>query len=349
MTLTENQKEFLRKNAKDILDLNELTKKCFGDNELDGRSKEGRAVKKFLADNHINYNTTKRKKAKKVTFTESEKEFILQQAKEGISSLAIAKLLFPKQNVKPLSTEQRSVLEYINSINPDFLPSKDGGALNDYIGPKSPSRIIKKINDATGIELEEGKMNRQTQICIDKLGKNLNNSRFIRIINNYTNSADRELFEQEFIRLTWDKPDLTPDEINLYMNVCKEIINLEVISGNVNKLNDMFEEAEEQSEITVRLAEILKTKSSEYDQCSKRISDLTKKLQGDRGERMKKRQRENASFLSIVQMFQDEEERKNMIRMSELEKIAVKEEAERLEGMGEWKARVLGISIEDVV
>ena len=34
------------------------------------------------------------------------------------------------------------------------------------------------------------------------------------------------LFEHEFVRLTWDKPDLTADEINLYLNVCKEVINL---------------------------------------------------------------------------------------------------------------------------
>jgi hypothetical protein len=48
-------------------------------------------------------------------------------------------------------------------------------------------------------------------------------------------------------------------------------------------------------------------------------------------------------------MFQDEEERKNMIRIAEMQKQLVKEEAERLEGMSAFKARVLGISKEDVI
>jgi len=111
----------------------------------------------------------------------------------------------------------------------------------------------------------------------------------------------------------------------------------------------MFDEADEQQEMSIRLAEIIKAKSSEYHQCETRIENLTKKLQGDRGERMKKMHKENASFLSIVQLFQEEEERKTMARIAEMQKEAVKREAERLEGMSEWKARVLGIGQQDVL
>lgn len=349
MELTKEQEEYLKQNAAKILNLNELTQKCFRNDDLDGRSSEGRAVRKFLIENDINYKTTRRKPPEEIEFTEQQQEFIIDQAKNGLSSLEIAKLIFPNKEIRPLSNEQRKVLLHIREVNPDYMPSQDSGAINDYISPKSPSRIIKKINDSTGIGLEDGKLNRQKQICVDTLGINLSNSRFLKIINNYTNVEDRELFEQEFIRLTWDKPDLTADEINLYLNVCKEIINLEVVSMHLNKLNDMFDVADDQTEITVRLAEIIKAKSSEYHQCETRIENLTKKLQGDRAERMKKNQKENASFLAIVQMFQEEEERKNMVHMAEMQKKIIKEEAERLEGMAEWKARVLGISQEDAI
>lgn len=349
MELTKEQEEYLKQNAAKILNLNELTQKCFRNDDLDGRSSEGRAVRKFLIENDINYKTTRRKPPEEIEFTEQQQEFIIDQAKNGLSSLEIAKLIFPNKEIRPLSNEQRKVLLHIREVNPDYMPSQDSGAINDYISPKSPSRIIKKINDSTGIGLEDGKLNRQKQICVETLGINLSNSRFLKIINNYTNAEDRELFEQEFIRLTWDKPDLTADEINLYLNVCKEIINLEVVSMHLNKLNDMFDVADDQTEITVRLAEIIKAKSSEYHQCETRIENLTKKLQGDRAERMKKNQKENASFLSIVQMFQEEEERKNMVHMAEMQKKIIKEEAERLEGMAEWKARVLGISQEDAI
>tara|TARA_R100000995_G_C3483518_1_gene125561 strand:+ start:2737 stop:3786 length:1050 start_codon:yes stop_codon:yes gene_type:complete len=349
MELTEEQKNFLRDNASEIPDLIDLTKQCFGDDSLDGRSKEGRAVRKFLVENSIEFKTTGRIPAEVIEFTSEQKDFIIQQAEEGLSSLEIAKIVFPSRIIRPLSAEQRAVLAEIREVNPDILPSQDSGALNSYIAPKSASRIIKKINDSTGLGLDESKLNRQKQICVEKLKVNLSNSRFLKIINNLLNQEDRVLFEHEFVRLTWDKPDLTADEINLYLNVCKEVINLEVISAHLNKLNSMFDEADEQQEMSIRLAEIIKTKSSEYHQCETRIENLTKKLQGDRSERMKKLNKENASFLSIVQLFQEEEERETMIRIAEMQKQAVKQEAERLEGMSEWKARVLGIGQQDVI
>ena len=349
MDLNEQQKDFLRENASKTPDLIHLTRECFKNDSLDGRSKEGRAVRKFLVENSIEFRTTSRQPVENIEITTEQREFIIQQAEEGMSSLEIARIIFPSRRVRPLSNEQRTVLATIREVNPDILPSQDSGALHSYISPKSPSRIIKKINDATGLGLDEPKLNRQKQICVEKLRTNLSNSRFLKIINNYLNEEDRVLFEHEFIRLTWDKPDLTADEINLYLNVCKEVINLEVISAHLNKLNNMFDEADEQQEMSIRLAEIIKAKSSEYHQCETRIENLTKKLQGDRGERMKKMQKENASFLSIVQLFQEEEERKTMARIAEMQKEAVKKEAERLEGMAEWKARVLGIGQQDVL
>lgn len=349
MKLTEEQEKFLLEESKKIHDLNILTKKCFEDEGLDGRSKQGRAVRKFLIENEIKFQTKFKGKQDPIKFTKEQKEFIIDQAKDGLSSLEIAKLLFPDKRVTPLSMEQRGVLQIIRDVNPDIMPSKDSGALDSYIAPKAPSRIIKKINEAVGVDLDESKLNRQYQICVERLGVHLNNSRFLKIMNNYLDVSDRTLFEQEFVRLTWDKPDLTADEINLYLNVCKEIINLEVVSKHLNKLNDMFDIADDQTEMSVRLAEIIKAKSGEYHQCEGRIENLTKKLQGDRAERMKNKTKDNASILSIVQLFQEKEERDNMVRIAEMQKELVKKEAERLEGMAEWKARILGISQDDVI
>ena len=349
MKLTTEQEDFLIKNYKKVTDLNILTKRCFEDDSLDGRNKEGKLVAAFLVEKGLDYKTTKPKKCEKIELTEQQGAFIIDQAKDGISSLAIAKLVFPDKNVTALSNEQRTVLAHIQTVNPDFLPTQDSGALDSYIAPKATSRIIKKINDATGNTFDEQKLNRQYQVCVERLGIHLNNSRFLKIMNNYLDRSDRDLFEQEFVRLTWDKPDLTADEINLYLNVCKEIINLEVVSKHLNKLNDMFDVADDQTEMSVRLAEIIKAKSSEYHQCEGRIENLTKKLQGDRSTRMQNKTKDNASILSIVQLFQEKEERDNMVRMAEMQKMTAKKEAERLEGMAEWKARVLGISQDDVI
>ncbi len=343
MNLTDQQKELTLNMFNDDPNIINITKKVFEDDSLDGRSKEGRAVSKFLAENGLRAQTTKRPKSDNVTLSEEQVDKVLEMESEGFNTSQIADVLFNKQ-VKRLSNEWRAVNDMLGQERE--APSEDTVT---YAPPQAVSRIIKKINDSTGYGLEENKMSRNQRTCCDKLRINLSNSRFVAIVNNYINFRDKELFEQEFVRLTWDKPDLTPDELNLYMNVCKEIINLELITSHLQKLNDMFESADDQDEMSIRLAEIIKAKSSEYHQCETRIENLTKKLQGDRGARLANKQKESASFLSIVQLFQEEEERKNMVRIAEMQKEVIREEAQRLEGMAAWKARVLGIGIEDVL
>ena len=343
INLTQEQKDLILESFKTDPNIINITKIVFDDESLDGRSKEGRAVTKFLAKNGLKAKTTKREKQKEINLSDEQLNIIDSMRRDGFNTSEIADILF-NRTVPRLSAEWRAVNEVLHQEREESKEEQ-----TNYVPPNAVSRIIKKINDSTGYGLEEGKMSRTQITCCDKLRINLSNSRFVAIVNNYTNPRDKDLFEQEFIRLTWDKPDLTADELNLYMNVAKEIINLELITGHLQKLNDMFESADDQDEMTVRLAEIIKAKSSEYHQCESRIENLTKKLQGDRGARLANKQKETASFLSIVQLFQEEEERKNMVRIAEMQKEIIKKEAEKLEGMAAWKARVLGIGIEDVL
>ena len=343
INLTQEQKDVILESFKTDPNIINITKIVFDDESLDGRSKEGRAVTKFLAKNGLKAKTTKREKQKEINLSDEQLNIIDSMRRDGFNTSEIADILF-NRTVPRLSAEWRAVNEVLHQEREESKEEQ-----TNYVPPNAVSRIIKKINDSTGYGLEEGKMSRTQITCCDKLRINLSNSRFVAIVNNYTNPRDKDLFEQEFIRLTWDKPDLTADELNLYMNVAKEIINLELITGHLQKLNDMFESADDQDEMTVRLAEIIKAKSAEYHQCETRIENLTKKLQGDRGARLANKQKETASFLSIVQLFQEEEERKNMVRIAEMQKEIIKKEAQKLEGMAAWKARVLGIGIEDVL
>lgn len=346
MMLNDEQKEQILEEAKTNPDVTHLTRIAFKDRKLTARHVEGRAVKQFLIENKIEFATRQRKKKPAIQLTDAHKEFVRNQVANGLSSWGVTQILFPEVEVKQLGLEQRAVMAYMDEAD---LKGPANEALSSYSPPKAKSRVLKKINDATGLELEESKLNRRFQICVERLSIHLSNSRFIKIVNNYSDGTDRELFEQEFIRLTWDKPDLTADEINLYLNVCKEIINLETISKHLNKLNDMFDVADDQGDMSVRLAEIIKAKSGEYHQCESRIENLTKKLQGDRGERMKNKIKQNASILSIVQFFQEEEERKNMVKMAERQKLLVRKEAERFEEMESWIVRVKGLEKDDII
>ena len=117
----------------------------------------------------------------------------------------------------------------------------------------------------------------------------------------------------------------------------------------MEKLNRMFEDCEDQTEMSVKLAEILKAKSSEYHQCEQRQESLIKKLNGDRSVRLKDKKDKYASVLTLVQSFQEEEERGRMIRLAEMQKKLVSNEADKFENMDGWKARILGLRKEDVL
>ena len=41
--------------------------------------------------------------------------------------------------------------------------------------------------------------------------------RFLHQIGTYNIETDRELFESSFVRYTWDKPDLTQEEVDQYI------------------------------------------------------------------------------------------------------------------------------------
>jgi len=72
-------------------------------------------------------------------------------------------------------------------------------------------------------------------------------------------------------------------------------------------------------------------------------------LNGERSKRVEQTHQKNASILNLVELFQDEQERKMMIQIADMQKRTIKEEADRLENMSSWKSRILGISKEDAI
>jgi hypothetical protein len=349
MKLNKEHKDFILENHQKIPDLIELTRAVFMNDKIDGRSKEGRAVRAFLVKEKIDFNTTKHPKVPEVKLTDDQKEFAQEYARDGMNGYQIAALLFPDNDITPLSKETLVITEFLEEHGPEGQIVGATETRFEYIPPKTSTVIVNKVNEVTSAEWQPNKLSVAQRDCVDSLRKFLSSPRFIQTMGSYLDPQDRQLFEAEFIRATHDKPDLTTDEVNLYINVCIDYINLKHIQKAMNKLDSMFDEAESQQEMTVRLAELLKTKSDEYNQCEKRMESLIQKLQGDRAKRISARQDQYASILSLVQIFQDEEERKRMVMIAEMQKEAIEKEADRLESMPEWKARILGIGRTDII
>ena len=165
--LTENQKQKILKEFEKDPSIINITRVVFDDNELDGRSKEGRSVIKFLAKNGLKIQTTKHEKAKEVNLNVDQVEKVIQMAEDGMNTSEISDVLFNKR-VKRLSNEWRAV-NTILSQKEDNIKDDNEDSIGSYVAPQALSRIIKKINDSTGYGLEENRMSRNQKHCCDKL------------------------------------------------------------------------------------------------------------------------------------------------------------------------------------
>lgn len=346
--LTDEQKDFIEKNYKKYPDLKTLTQKTFKNQRLDGRTSEASLVKGHISKLGGKYKTTEKKSRDKINFTPKEKENIIELANEGLSSLKIAEIIFPDKQIKRLSGEQKAVYKVIKEFTPELLQSTENALGEKFNYPKTIEEVIALINIASGKDLEEKKLTAGEREGTENLMKFLSSPRLNNIINSMHSKENRDLFLHEFVRATWDKPDLTTEDVNLYINVCQDFINSKNINNHMEKLNQMLEEADDQFELKMGLIEALSTKSTEFNQCEKRIESLLKQLNTARSERLKTMRANNASILALVRAFQQEEERKRMVIIAQMQNQAVKKEIDRLESMDEWKARILGIRASDM-
>lgn len=355
--LKEEQKAFILKKIEEgLIDYVVIANLLYNRDDLKGRDKECKEVRDFMVESGcIQKKDKPTTKAPETILSPSNIEFIDQNIKSGLTPRQVTELLF-NEDLQKLKTpniyitpQYRAVQEYIKTKHPDYLVDAESAPNEKYSVPRSIGSVIKKVNRWCGQDFEESRLNTIHRKCLDKLILYLNSPRFIQNYDSYKSATDKDLFESEFVRCAWDKPDLTIDEINMYINVCMDYVNLKQIDFKKNKVNEMFHDTQDKNDMTIRLTEILKTISEEYNQCAQRIDRSLQKLNGERAKRIEGHQQKNASIINLVELFQDENERKMMIKIAEMQKKAVKNEADRLENMSSWKARVLGISKEDAL
>jgi len=333
-------------------DLLQIVQHVFSDIAEKGSTVRGRALRKFLVeDRGLVYHAKKGPANRQYKLSEEEKLFLKNNYNNSLTKKEVAALLWPTESQKMVGFQRSekyiALVEYINAAYPD-IDSIDNAEGTLYIPPRVTNTVVKLINKVTRSNLEIERLTTFHKTCIDRLFSFLNAPRFVQQINSYSKQDSRVLFESEFVRAVWNKPDLTADEINLYINICIDYINLQQVERQRQKLNRLFDEADETKDLHIRLSEMLKQKADEYDKAAGRIDKLISKLNVDRKNRLSAREKSTASVLALVETFQDETERKRMIAVSELKAKRVKDEVESFENMESWKARVLGIGSEDI-
>ena len=97
------------------------------------------------------------------------------------------------------------------------------------------------------------------------------------------------------------------------------------------------------------LVEAVNSARTEYNQCVQRQQKLLNDLKVKRSERISKQVKDNASILNLVEMWKDEESRKEMIKMADMRREVLKSEINKLSSLDDVKARIFGLSEEEVL
>tara|TARA_B100000287_G_scaffold345926_1_gene333378 strand:- start:4444 stop:5523 length:1080 start_codon:yes stop_codon:yes gene_type:complete len=356
MELSQQQKDDILKEWNNRKDnppsLLELIRLAFPDKNVDGRSKEGKLVKTFLAEQNINALASHQYQAKaKIELDETQKEFIRNNF-ATMTSVEMARVLFANPDLTNLNQESKTVDEYVRTLNPAIAYEAPGEIPDGkYVPVKTLSKIIDKVNNFVHEGVDRSKMSPSQKKGLYSLIGYLHTYRFLHQINNYEGQTDRELFESSFIRYTYDKHDLTQEEVDQYIVLSTEVVIASSIQRRVERLQQHLDDSSEDTEgrrIAMSLVEAINTAQTEYNQCVNRQQKLLESLKEKRSDRLKKAVANTASILNLVEMWKEEESRKKMIHIAELRKATVKEEVENLSTMDEMKAKIMGLSEGEV-
>ena len=332
----------------------ELIRTAFPNNpELDGRTKEGKAVKAFLVSHSISVKASHQYVPKgDVELTEEQKEYSRNNA-QSLKPYEMARILFNNNKITHLNKESIAIEKYLKSINHEYYNQQQEEVLaSEYKPPKSQDRMIARINKFVKDGINRDKLTPKQKKDIESLIAYLHTYRFLYQMNNYDSEVDKDLFESSFIRYTYDKSDLTQEEVDQYLVLSIEVVIASNIQRRVEHLQRLLDDAADDTEgrrISMALVESINTAQTEYHQSVTRQQKLLNDLKEKRSDKLKSQIKENASILNLVEMWREEETRHKMIKLAELRKKVVKEEIDNLSSMDEMKARILGLSEEEAL
>ena len=270
-------------------------------------------------------------------------------AKELFHNAALTNLSAPTRAVNAFRKTLEGRVVY-NQSKDEEIPS------GDYVPPATLDKVLKRVNKYTNLPLAKEDLNSQQKKNLDKLISYLHTYRLIRQMNTY-DEGDRMLCEDAFIRSTYDKADLKQEEVDQYIEYSNQVVQGFKALRRKELLESSLEEntiankenPEEQRKSRMDLVEAIGKASTEYNQCIKRQGDLLDDLKQKRSVRLSKEVAENASIVTLVQLWKFEEEREKLIKLAEYEQDNIANEVERLTSVEELKARILGLDKDGIL
>lgn len=334
----------------------EITELIFGPGK-DGRSAEGRCIKQFLLSKQLKAKTTgeRENKTQKIELSEAHKQYIASNA-QSMKALEMAKTIFSNETLVPLSAEVRAIAEYIkhNVKNAYAVAENDDIPLDDYHPPKTWQEAFDRVNEYLNNSLVEEKLTQAQKRGFEVLVNYLHNYNFLYQMNTYDTETDRKLCEDSFARHTYDKPDLSQEEVDQYIQLANQVVLGYKSQRRKNILESQLEHLStsngaENVKISIGLTESIGKASTEYHQCIDRQKKLLESLTLKRSARLDKQIKSTASIINLVHEWKQREFREQYMEMAKREQKAIDEQVEKFVTMDDIKARILGLTKNEIL
>lgn len=329
-----------------------LASSVFG-REVPLRDPRVKIMKKYLAEIDFKAPDYEKPVEETVELNEEQKEFIDNNFALNKSPLELTRTIFSNITISSNSPENKAVINHIqNQQAIGKLPTKH---TTTYTTPQTISSALSRIKKYVAkVDWSSSELKDFQKKCLESIINYMSTMRYLNQILSYDQQEDRELFESEFIRCTYDKPDLSEEDIDQYIIYSNEVIVSKNILKNINKfqteLNEDFDnQDDDHKKMSMSLVEMISGMRNEYNASIKRQQELLKTLTVNRSQRIANQKAETASIVNLVNAWKDEEFRKKTILLAKRRQEALKETIKEYTSMDELKARIFGVTEEDIL
>jgi hypothetical protein len=327
----------------------------------DYRSDIGKLIRKYVADNKLGVRTVIAPPKPVDPLTPEKREYIKNNLNQ--KPFEMARVLFDNPAINNFSPETKVIIEEIKRIgNAKATTEAEEVATDTYCPPKSFQRVIGKVNkylhnsgfpngaEMSAKEIEQNLTPKQKMALTQLIGY-MHNYEFIHLMNMYDSNVNRELLESAFIGYTWDKPDLTAEEVKQYITLSNESVISSNIQIHIRELEALLkaETDSEDPKIKISLIDGISSARTEYNQCVARKEKLHSSLVKKRSDKVDENARVNASMLELIAYWQNAEKRELIRRAAEERKKALKGEAERLKNLPDIMVEIFGFSADELI
>lgn len=348
------------------LSLKGIAQFVFDDPKQNGQTVEGRAIKKFLGSNNISFEVRTFNAKGLAELSEEQKKKLdanlAAYIKKDINSLELSKIIWNREDLGTLHQETRTVINYLNEaidkMDGDsfkkltFTGNFDDQANEDYKPPRVLLQTLARINKyVVGEDWKEGNLRSQQRKQAESLQNYLNTYRVRYEINSYPKQSQREVFEDAFVRYTYDKDQLAQEHLDMFCTLASERVNEVNIKAQINIMTFAMESQNNESEgrkIAMGLVEAITSSRTELNQCLGRQDKLYKALVAQRSKELESKKTENASMLNLVLAWQQQDYRRSTLHLAIKEKEKLRDEVKKLSSIGEIKAMLRGLTKEEI-